>query len=233
MPRSGRVSCVDCEVRSTGGFCSLGRDALEKLDALGDQVDVPAGRQLLREGFYPDRLAILCSGQVKVTITSRDGRVLVLRIAGPGDVLGMASVLRNTHYESTAETIEACRVKMVGREEFLRFQTEFSEVGRNSASAIADDYRLAVLNARRLALSGSAAGKLACVLVEWARKATRDPEKLIFTMPLTHEELANMAGISRETVTRLLTKFRNEKLIRMHGATLELLHEERLESLYS
>lgn len=233
MPRSISRSCNDCEVRESGGFCSLGDAALARLGDLGDSMLVPAGTQILREGFEADKVFVVCSGQVKLTVTSRDGRVLILRIAGPGDMLGMAAALKQSQYESTAEALEPTELKVMPRVEFLRFMEEFQEVGQNSARTIAAEYQSAVLSARRVALSGSAAGKLASVLVEWAHRVSPAGSALRFTMSLTHEELANMAGLSRETVTRLLGRFKGEGWIRVAGSTIEIVDEVGMERLFS
>lgn len=233
MPKGISRNCLECGVRAEGGFCALADEALRKLSSIGEAVRIPAGTRLLLEGFNADKVFIVCSGQVKLTVTSGDGRVLILRVATAGDVLGLAALLQGVPYESTAEAIEDCEMKIMLRAEFFRFMHEFEEVGTNSAKAMAEEYRTAVLSARRLALSGSAAGKLANVLVEWGHKASHTPDAMRFRMPLTHEELGSMAGIARETVTRLLARFRSDGLIAMEGPMMVIKNEPALERLYS
>jgi CRP/FNR family transcriptional regulator, cyclic AMP receptor protein len=87
------------------------------------------------------------------------------------------------------------------------------------------------LDARRLALSGSAAGRLAQLLIEWAETAACGEPELRFTMALTHEELASMAGTSRETVTRLLNQFERDHLITRRGASLTIVDPSSLGEL--
>ena len=82
-----------------------------------------------------------------------------------------------------------------------------------------------------LALSGSASSKLASVLLEWGRMGG-GAGALEFRMPLTHEELGNMAGLSRETVTRLLAKFRREGMVKQKGETMALPQPEVMERKY-
>ena len=74
----------------------------------------------------------MCRGTIKLTTSSSDGRLLILRIAGPGDVLGLAAALKNSRYEATAETLEDCHVKAIPRTQFLLFMEEFQAVSRNS-----------------------------------------------------------------------------------------------------
>ncbi|WP_213804371.1 Crp/Fnr family transcriptional regulator [Granulicella sp. dw_53] len=215
-------------------------DALRELDRLGEQVTYVEGDRVVEEGAAAERVCVVCKGTLKLTTSSRDGRLLLLRIAGPGDVLGLASALKGTIYESTAEALEECEVRVMDREDFLRFMEEFRGVGLNSAETVAREYGTAVTSARRLALSGSAAGRLASVLLDWGRtRAGRAAAEagdvegpLRFRMPLTHEELGHMAGISRETATRALTKMKAEGLIEIEGERIVLPSPEKLERLY-
>jgi CRP/FNR family cyclic AMP-dependent transcriptional regulator len=97
---------------------------------------------------------------------------------------------------------------------------------------LSEEYKSAFFDARRLALSGSTAGRLAGVLLDWGRAAAGcNGTDMRFTMALTHEELANLAGVSRETVTRLLGRFKKEKLIQIRGASMLILSPERMELL--
>jgi len=233
MPRAISRSCLECAVRGGDCFCTLEDDALRTLEDLGEHVEVPQGTQIFREGFDPEKVFIVCKGQVKLTVTSKDGRLLILRIAAPGDVLGLAAALRHKQYEASAVAIEPCQLKWMMRADFFEFMKQFSEVGENSARSLAEEYRTTVMSARRLALSGSAGGKLASVLLEWAHRASLNKTQLKFVMPLTHEELASMAGISRETTTRMLTKFKNDGLIAIHGSTIVIEDEAGMEQMFS
>jgi CRP/FNR family cyclic AMP-dependent transcriptional regulator len=245
-----RRNCVECMVRGAHCFCSLNVNALRHLDKMGTQLRFAERELVLEEGTVAERVCVLCKGMVKLTTCSREGKVLLLRIAGPGDVLGLASVLRGTAYEATAEALEECEIRVIPREHFLAFMDDFQGVGLNSAEAVAREYGSVVLSARRLALSSSAAGKLANVLLDWGRLSagrallavseskTRVPGTgpaegaLRFRMPLTHEELGQMAGISRETTTRALTKLKAEGLIEIDGERMVLCSPEKLEQMY-
>jgi CRP/FNR family transcriptional regulator len=208
-------------------------EALTDLQRIGRPMQLPAGKVLFREGFKSEGVYILCSGVVKLTISSAEGRLLILRLAWPGDVLGLVAALRDCSYEATAETLEQTKVKAVSRADFKAFLDTFHEASRHAALAAAMQYESALLSARLLALSNSAAGKLANALLLWTKLRTNDRELPIsFRMPLTHEELGNMAGISRETVTRLLSQFRNEGLVEQQGQHFTLPRPDRMELLY-
>ena len=233
-----RRSCVECTVRGDHYFCALKTEALRELDRMGTQVTYADRERVLVEGEASDRVCVVCKGTLKLTTSSAKGRMLLLRIAGPGDVLGLGAMLKGVNYEATAEALEECEVRVIGRADFLRFMEEFQGVGTNSAEALAQQYEMAVASARRLALSGSAAGRLVSVLLDWGQRsghkspAETNGAELRFRMPLTHEELGNMAGISRETTTRVLTKLKDDGLIELEGERMVLRAPEELERLY-
>jgi len=229
-------NCVTCAARGTERFCSLSMKALHELQNIGILRHTEAHETLVHEGFTADRVYVVCKGRIKITATSHDGRILLLRIAGPGDVLGLASLLRGKRYMVSADTLEPCDLKSVARDEFLRFMETFEDVSHSTMMAMAREYDAALLSARRLALSSSAGGKLARALLDWAHMGHAEEGStaapLSFNMPLTHEELGSMAGLSRETVTRLLSKFHKEGLIKQTGEHMVLQHPAKLEALY-
>lgn len=232
-----RRNCTQCEHKGPHCFCSLDRVALQRLDGLGTWLRFAARERVLMEGSSPDKVYVLCRGTLKLTTSSTDGRLLILRIVGPGDVLGLAAALKRSRYEATAETLEACEVKAIPRTQFLLFMEEFQAVSRNSVMAVAQEYQSAVVSARRLALSATAGAKLAGVLAEWGglvlagEHCDEHPpvNHVRFRMPLTQEELGHMAGISRETVTRLLSAFRRDGLLRIEDDCMVLPDIRRLQ----
>jgi CRP/FNR family transcriptional regulator, cyclic AMP receptor protein len=231
MPFGARMhgeSCQECEYRGLRLFCNLNGEALKRFDEIGMSVSFPGRTVLFEEGQRVNGVFVVCTGQLKLSTTSKEGRTMILRLAGPGDVLGLSATLNDLPYEVTAETLEPTRVKNVRRAEFLQFLETHAEAGGNAAKTLAKEYREVFLDARRLALSGSAAGRLSQLLLEWASSAACGGSGLHFTMALTHEELANMAGTSRETVTRLLNQFERDHLIKRHGAMLTIVDPDNL-----
>lgn len=222
-------SCKECAGHSVQAFCNFKEDAMERLEVLGMNVAFPAGAILYREGDYSESVAIVCEGQVKLSCSSRAGRSLILRIAGSGELLGLSSVITGTLHETSAEVIAPTRLKVIPKASFLNFFTEFPEVGTHSARTLALEYQLAFIDAKRLALSSSAEARLGKVLLDWGRSVAS--AQLRFQMALSHAELGEMAGLSRETVTRTLSVFRKNKVIDIKGATIRILKPEVLDEL--
>ena len=224
-------SCLDCKHRSLRLFCNLSGDALQRLDDIGMQVKLPSRAVVFNEGQAGKAVFVVCEGQLKLSATSAEGRTMILRLAGPGDLLGLGAVLTEAPYEVTAETLEPTVLKSIPRVDFLDFLQSYGDVGTRTARVMANEYQEVFLDARRLALSGSASGRLARLLLDWAESGACGKAELRFTMALTHEELANMAGTSRETVTRLLNRFERDHLIARHGSSLVILKPDQLGQL--
>ncbi len=232
-------NCQDCSARGLRLFCNLDEVALRALDDIGTPLKL-SGRSIVFSEHSPaTAVYVVCEGQLKLSSMARDGRVMILRLAEAGDLLGLSAVLNQTAYEVTAETLGSALLKSIPSAAFAEFLHTFTEVGEKTAQVMAKEYREVFLDARRLALSGSAGGRLARLLLDWGRRSACDkPQEglkqdggLRFTMALTHEELANMTGTSRETVTRLLKKFEEDELIVRRGASLRILSPEKLDLL--
>jgi CRP/FNR family transcriptional regulator, cyclic AMP receptor protein len=212
-------------------FCNMTADALVDYDRIGVMMNHERGAKLFSEGDPARNVFIICTGQVKISSTSRDGKTMILKIAGPGDVMGLSAVLANVPHEVTAEAIEPLQVKTVRKQEFVDFLGKHGIASMHAAQSLSGEYMTVFHDAKRLALSGSAAGRLARLLLDWARTASGGRPELRFTMALTHEEIANMAGTSRETVTRLLNQFRRDEWITIKGASMTIVKPDELERL--
>jgi CRP/FNR family transcriptional regulator, cyclic AMP receptor protein len=234
MPNRPTLDCANCEHRALRMFCNLDEHALADYAAIGIEANLPKGATLFVENDRSSSVFVVCTGHVKLFCTSKEGKTLILKIAMPGDVLGLGALISGATYEVTAETIEPTQVKKIRREEFLSFFEKHKEVGLHAAKSLSEDYKAAFFDARRLALSGSSAGRLASVLLDWGKTAaTCGKFEMRFTMALTHEELASLVGSSRETVTRNLGRFKKENLIQMRGSSILILAPDLLEQLSS
>lgn len=156
---------------------------------------------------------------------------MILKIAQPGDVLGLSAMISGTCHEATAETLEPTQIKRIRKAEFVEFLATHGEASLHASQALSLESHRAFLDIRRLALSGSAAGRLASLLLDWGRGACRPGAEMHFAMTLTHEEIAALAGTTRETITRTLRRFQNEDLIRIAGYSIWILSPGGLESI--
>ena len=121
MESAIQLSCFDCSLRPDRVFCDLPADALEAFDAIKTIALYPRGTTLFQEGRPARGVFMLCDGRAKLTVCSGTGRRLTLRIAGPGEMLGLSAAVSGTPYEVTAEMLDNSQVAFVRRKDMLHF----------------------------------------------------------------------------------------------------------------
>lgn len=191
----------------------------------------PAGAVLFVEAQPSSGVFFLSRGRVKLSICSRDGKTLILRVAQPGEALGVGAAVCGRSYEATAETLEACEISFIRPNDLLRLMSQYNEFAMRMTEHLSHEYNTTCRELRSLVLSDSAGERLAKLLLEWsdANRETKDRSKM--KLGLTHEEIAQMIGTSRETVTRLMTEFRKKQLVERRGSTLVVRNRGGLQSL--
>lgn len=226
-------SCATCKLRKPGWFCGFSQDALAPFSAATRPTTYPGGALLFVEGQTPRGAYVLCSGKVKLSSTSRDGKVLILKVAEAGEVLGLSAVITGEYFEITAETAGPCNVNFIDRETLLRLIEKNGEIGLRSAQSLSREFQSMYRDVHDLVLARSSAGKLARLLLSWSANLERERGKseVRIRSSVTHEEMAQMIGASRETVTRLLSELRKKELIRLEGSTLVIRNRPALEAL--
>ena len=214
-------SCADCAVRGEGYFCQLPAAILEDFEEIKYSTVFPKGSILFVEGLAPRGVFLLCTGRVKLSTCSSDGKALITQIAEPGELLGLSASISGTPYEVTAETLSPCQVNFIRRDDFLRFVAKHGLVCLRAAEHLSNSYHNACQQVRSLGLSRSTAEKLAKLILDWGERAGRPTDRgVLVKLTLTHEEIAQLIGASRETVTRLLSEFKSKQLIKGKGSTL-------------
>ncbi len=222
--------CESCSQAGKHAFCSLGQQSRAFLESHSVTMEYPRGTVLFREGDRTDAVYVLCSGRIKISTSSKEGRTMILRIADAGDVLGMSAALTDGEHEVTAESLEPCVARVLSVKHLASMLQAYGDASIGAAKSLAQDYRAAFDEARLVALPGSPAGRLARLILDWTDEARKN-SKAVVTMQLTHEELASMTATTRETVTRTLSRFRKDKIIAMRGVALTVLQPAMLEQL--
>jgi CRP/FNR family cyclic AMP-dependent transcriptional regulator len=221
--------CSHCELRSSRVFHNLSSEAFENFESIGEHRSRPEDFIVFREGTTSHGIYLVCAGEVKLSTTSVKGRTMILKIAGPGEIIGLSTTLNLQPYEATAITRKRTRLKHIAPNAFLNFMRTHAEAAVNAASMLAADYRDILTRARRLALLSSASARLAETLIEFSKSASEPGS--VFAMSLTHEELASIAGTSRETVTRELNQFERDGLISRERSGMAIVRSSELNGL--
>jgi CRP/FNR family cyclic AMP-dependent transcriptional regulator len=224
-------NCLTCPHREDRLFCHLSPPAVRRLAAITAASSYPKGAKLYVEEQAARGVFILCNGRVKLSTSSVDGRTLIVRIAEPGEVLGLPATVTGKPYELTAEVIEPTQANFVARADFLDFLREHGEVSLRVAQQLGETYHAAVAEMRSISLSHSAAEKLARFLLDWCASHGNGTAEIRAKLTLTHEEIGQMIGASRETVSRLFAAFKKKQLLQVKGSTLIVCDRAGLEDL--
>ena len=191
----------------------------------------PAGAVLFVESQPSSGVFFLSRGRVKLSICARDGKTLILRVAQPGEALGVGAAVCGRTYEATAETLDPCEISYVRPNDLLRLMAQYNDFAMRMTEHLSHEYNSTCRELRSLVLSESAGERLAKLLLEWFDANREGKNRGKMKLSLTHEEIAQMIGTSRETVTRLLTEFRKKQLVERRGSTLVVRNRGALQSL--
>ena len=224
----------DCALSTNiypGFFSGFSVSTLQSLNDVSHQSFLPAGAILFVEGQNPRGMFILCTGKVNLSTTSREGKILILKTAAAGDALGLSAAILGLGYELTAETATSCELSFVDRKHFLELMQSDSDVALHTAQSLSRDFQSAYRDIHDLVLTRSSAGKLARLLLSHSPTQGIEAAETRLHSSMTHEEMAQRIGSSRETVTRLLGDLKKKQLIRLDGPTLVIRDRTALEAL--
>lgn len=224
--------CVACTFRNDRFFCNLSPETLQAFDRVSFASAYPAGAVLYVEGEEPRGIFVLCQGRAKLTVASANGKTLITRVAKPGDVLGLSSVLTEERHRATVEALEPVQVKFVRREDFLRFVKDNADACFRASQQLSRESHEFTDHLRSLGLSHSAAEKLANLLLSWIEEKGKPSDRGIrVPVSMTQQEIAQLIGTSRETVTRTFADFKEKKILSLRGSTMRVHNKSALESL--
>jgi CRP/FNR family transcriptional regulator len=153
MESAIQPSCFNCDFRPDRLFCDMTADALQAFDSIKNVAVEPKNSVLFSEGRPSKGIFVLCDGRAKLSICSETGKRLMLRIAGPGEVLGLGATMAGTPYEVTAELLDASQVVFVKRKDLLRFLRDHREACLMVVQMLSQDLHAAYERVRSIGLT--------------------------------------------------------------------------------
>lgn len=190
------------------------------------------GKILFAEAEPARGVFILRTGRATVSISSSEGRVVILRIAQPGEVLGLNAVLRSASYNTTVKTIESCRTDFIPRAELVELMQKNQTAAQAILQILSREVAELTERARSLLLPQTVNAKLARLLLEWSEQSgMSNTTNTRITRRFTHEEIAHMICSSRETVTRLLATLNRRRIILMTSDSILICDRAALQTI--
>lgn len=206
--------------------------AIPGIDRVSRSRIYAKGTVVFHEGTVARGIYVLSSGQAKVSISSADGKKIIIRVAGGGDVLGLYAGLTGRPFEATAEMLEGGRVDFISRQDLLNLMGRDHTKGFDLVEVFSRQFSEFVDHTRMLLLSESALQKLAGLLLRWGRDfGERTTDGIRVRIMLTQEEIAQIIGASRETVTRLFSTLKRDQVILVNRDSMWIRNSDALASL--
>jgi len=207
----------------------LSQETMRELLSLAHVHMHEPNQVLFSEADTSDHVYLVLEGTVKLSVNSTGGRRLILGLATNGEFVGLASLLCGRPQETTAETVYTSKLASVARNDFLNFLLRHPDAYQVVCEELSRELNKACEQLRTVVLSSSAPKKLARLLLDWSKSGQTTEMGARFRFCMTHEELGECIGASRETVTRVMTTFRSKKLVMLNGSTLTIPNPSALE----
>ncbi len=223
-----------------------GREFLAKHDLLGhltpeelDRLLAPArverldeGRVLFRKGDPGDSLYVVLAGRIAIGTTSGDGKEVVLNVLGRGEVFGEIALLDGKARTADATAMAECHLLVLERSDFMPFLESHPEVAARLIAVLCERVRWvseSYEDALFMDLPARLAKRLLRLAEAYGEPAEESGTRIEF--PLSQQELAKMAGVSRESVNKLLRAWQAQGLIAHDQSHVTILDPARLKRL--
>jgi CRP/FNR family transcriptional regulator len=235
MPSANQVEIQQLAGLQTQGLESDLHALLLEIQGLNvSQMSSLQGRGtiLFAEGEPARGIYLLKSGSATISISSREGRVVILRLAKAGDVLGLNSALSNGCYNTTVRTLQPCRTQFISSAELVELMRRSESGAHTIMKLLSHELTQLTERARLLLLPQTVGAKLARLLLEWSKtpdEVTSGSERI--DRVFTQEQIAQMICTSRETVTRLLASLSRRQIIKMSSDSILIQDREALEAM--
>ncbi len=194
-------------------------------------TEVPAGETVFREGMPAFGLYIVCQGKVKVAKHTRPSHSQILKLLGPGEILGEKTLFDRETYTCYAKTLEPSRLMFIPKEDFLAFVRKYPDVGLRLVEMLSREVK--VFGDKLVEItSRSAKERVARALVELYQAFGKETvQGLDIGVELPRTELAEMAGVSTETAIRVLSDLKERGIISLDGPRILILKMDNMTNL--
>ncbi|MBI2343593.1 MAG: Crp/Fnr family transcriptional regulator [Deltaproteobacteria bacterium] len=222
------IHCDTCTSRGSGAFCELSEKHLCELDRAKTTNRYHPHQVIFYEGNHPFGVYCVSSGKVKIYKSDLDGHQDIVRIAGPGDLLGYRCILAGEAYMATAETLDEAEICFLDRKTFLHIVETHPVTALKIMQSLAKDLREAEDHVSRV-VHRSVRERLAeLFLIFQTKYGVKSERGVRLNLELTRAEWAELIGTTQESVIRLMSEFRQEKLIGVEGRLITLFDLSRL-----
>jgi CRP-like cAMP-binding protein len=221
-------SCENCDGHHKGIFCGLGKESVNEVSSTKVMNLYKKGQTLFFQGNPSFGIYCISNGKVKLSKITNEGKEIILRIAGAGDVLGHQNLYTHENYSSTATVIEDAEVCFIPK----KFAHEMVEkepiIAQNVIKKLSED--MALVESKNIALSQkNVRERLAELLLYFnGHYGVQEYGRYRLNIILSREELASMVGTANETIIRFISEFKDERIIQQEGKVIYIVDLDKL-----
>lgn len=220
-------SCVTCTSRKYSVFCKLQQGALEQLSDCKGCNHYLKGHLLFFEGARPTGVFCISSGTVKIYRMTGDGKTQIIKLAGVGSLVGHEAVLAQSPYKYFAEVIEEALVCYIPKNYFQQMLKENHALNALLLHQISLDLIHADKRTTSMATK-PVRERIAEALLLLHEFFHAKNNNALSEISLSREEIAAYAGTATETAVRVLSDFRQHKLIELRKRSVSILNQPKL-----
>ncbi|MFN8711690.1 MAG: response regulator [Bacteroidota bacterium] len=206
-----------------------GFDALRELSAHRDVRSCRKKESIYVQDSFPKGIYMVVSGKVKTGMVNEQGKELITGLYKEGDFFGYLALLEDKPYSDSATALEDAEVCLIPKEDFFALLYKNTEVARRFVRLLADNLTEKEEQLLKLAYN-SVRKRVAEALVTLCNRYRREGEET-FTMTISREDLANLAGTATETTIRTLSDFKEEGLVEVKGGTITVVSYDKLHKM--
>lgn len=222
------LQCQTCKSRGEGVLCDLSEEHLKTLNAAKTTNHYQQNQVIFYEGNQPFGLYCISAGKVKIVKMDVEGHQQIVRLAGPGDLIGYRSLLAGVPYSATAQTLEDATICFIDKNTFFHILETHPATVFHVMKALAQDLGKAEHQIVNLSHKNIRERLAELLLIFEKKYGEKTPQGIHLNIRLTREELAELVGTTQESVIRLLSEFKQDGLVAVDGRDITLLNVKKL-----
>jgi CRP-like cAMP-binding protein len=224
---SNNSNCNQCEQSTKSIFCSLKSDELEIINTSKRCQIYEKGEVIFQEASLPKGIYCIQTGKVKISQLGIDGKDQILHLAKEGDVMGYRATLSDDIYSCSATALEKSSICFIPKEVFISLVSNNSKLALEIIHLFSDELKKIETNLTKIT-QRPVKERIAQSLLLLKNKYGLEEDNATINITIKREEIANLAGTTRETATRVLYHFQDAKLIELVAKKIKILDFEGL-----
>ena len=215
--------CQHCQARFKSVFCNLNEAEIVALNDDKGCSNYQKGQVIFHEGTFPHGLFCVNKGKIKVSQSGDEGRDQIIRMSKEGDILGYRALLSGDKYSCSATAIDDCSICFIPKNIFFSLIEKNANLSKEILILLSHDLKNAVHKITELAQK-PVRERLAEALLFLKETYGFEKESMVLNVVLSREEIANIAGTATETAIRLLSEFKQDRIIELTGKKISILN---------